>query len=248
MRRTKILAATFVASTAAAVPALASPAQAQVPGLTEAGCSILSGPLCQVLEEVEELLEPLAPVTEPIAEPIVEEVVTPVVKAVEPLLEPLRTPPPAAPQPQPPAPAPAPAPAPEQPATPAPASEAADQATAVSSGGVAPYRTPLAASRIDQLEQQRSVPPVPVGRSLEFTPLGLPSLSVGSDFTAPPLDDAEVAAPADSPFQPVIEAVTAGATSGDEDSKSTVALLAILMLAIATGLLIDQVRRPLPTR
>lgn len=253
MRRTKILAATFVASTAAAVPLLASPAQAQVPGLTETTCSLLSGPLCGVLEEVEDLLEPLAPVTEPIVQPIVDDVVTPVldpvVEAVGPVLDPLRSLPPL-PQVPGPSPAPAPAPGPEAPASPAPGAEEATggEAKAVSSGKAAAYQAPLAATRIDELERNRSVPPVPVGRSLELTPLGLPTLSLGSDFTAPSLDeDLAMPSSSDSPFQPVIEAITAGAT-GVDDWKSTAALLAIVTLAMATGLLIDQARRPLPDR
>ncbi|MFP5255359.1 MAG: hypothetical protein ACLGI8_05845, partial [Acidimicrobiia bacterium] len=224
MRRSKTIAAALVAAGAAALPlgiAVAGAAPAQDP-LTASACGtlgVLTQPVCELVSEVEGLLDPTDPVVEPVVEAVqpVLDGLEPVTEAAAPVTEAVSevAPSPVAPTaPGEPAPAPAPSPTPGPEGSGAPGGSA----TATSSGAPTGFSAPLRTS-VDGFGTSR-VPAVPSGFSLQLSPLGVPTLSIGSDFAAPALD-ADLPLPEAGPFEPVIEAVTAGAASSSDDSKAT---------------------------
>ncbi|HEX4869082.1 MAG TPA: hypothetical protein VFV32_15825 [Acidimicrobiales bacterium] len=233
MRRSKTLAAALlttavVASPVMATSAFAAPAQ-DVTGTT---CSLLS-PLCTVTEAAEQLL---APVTDAIA-PVVETVES-TVPVPAPVAEVI------------PAPAPTPAPAPQpSPAPPASGSSSGSSGsfggttTATSSSSPSGFIGPVSTTRpagpkVGSPVNRFGVPSVPMGSSLSLSPLG--PLSSAPSF-ASPSTGADLSTPALA-SEPVIETVRAAVSSPDE-SKATAVALALSVLALAAGLLIDRARK-----
>lgn len=227
MRRSKTLAAALLTTAVVVTPVLTTSASAApTQDVTGTTCSLLS-PLCTVTETAEQLL---APVTEVVA-PVVE-----VVESTVPVPVPAPTP---APEPEP-APAPAPAPAPSSPPASSPASRGTTTATSSSapSGFIGPVSTTHPAATASP--SRFGVPSVPMGSSLSLSPLGpltsapsFASPASGTDLPVPALDDVS---------EPVIETVRA-ATSSPDESKATAVVLALSVLALAAGLLIDQARK-----
>lgn len=247
MRRSKTFAAALLTTGAAAMPfgALAGAAPAQDP-LSASACGtlgMLSQPVCEVVEEVEALLDPADPVVEPVTEavqpvldavaPVAEAITEPVAEAVAPVVE--AVPAPVAPaSPAQPTPVAGPAPAPAPAGSKAPSSNA----KATSAGSHTGFSAALSSGASGFGRSAAA----PSGFSLQLSPLGVPTLSIGSDFAAPALDS-DLPLPEAGPFEPVIEAVRAGASSSDDSSKATVAILALAALGMAAGMLIDQVRK-----
>jgi hypothetical protein len=256
MRRSKTFAVALLASGAAVLPlgatmAGAAPAQ---DSLTSSACGtlgLLSQPVCEVVEQVEAALDPADPIVEPVTEavqPVVDavepvtEALAPVIEALAPVTDAIAPVAPAAPSAPAPAPAPAPSPAPaERGAAPAPAPSKGSSAKATSFGAPTGFSAPLS-SGVSGLGRHGATPAAPSGFSLQISPLGVPTLSIGSDFAAPALD-ADLPLPEAGPFEPVIEAVRAGASSSSDESKATVAIFALAALGLAAGMLIDQVRK-----
>jgi hypothetical protein len=236
MRRSKTLAAALlttavVASPVMATSAFAAPAQ-DVTGTT---CSLLS-PLCTVTEAAEQLL---APVTDAIA-PVVETVES-TVPVPAPVAEVI------------PAPAPTPAPAPQP--SPAPTASGSSSGSSGSSGSFGGTTTATSSSspsgfigpvsttrpagpKVGSPVNRFGVPSVPMGSSLSLSPLG--PLSSAPSF-ASPSTGADLSTPALA-SEPVIETVRAAVSSPDE-SKATAVALALSVLALAAGLLIDRARK-----
>ena len=247
MRRSKTLAATLFATGAVVLPwgasgALAAPAQDPLAS-TCTSLGILTQPVCEVVEEVEALLAPAEPVTEPVAEAVapVVDAAAPVADALAPVTDAVggAVPAPVAPT-SPTSPTPSPEPAPGSggnggTASPGTRATSSGSPTGFSST-VSSGRPPASAHRFG------SSPSAPSGFSLQLSPLGVPTLSIGSDFAAPALDSDLPLPDAGSAFQPIVEAVRAGTTSSDE-SKATAAVLALAALGVAAGLLVDQARK-----
>ena len=256
MRRSKTFAAALLTAGVTAMPfgSLAGAAPTQDP-VAESACGTLGSlslPLCQLVEEVEALLDPVDPVVEPVTEAVqpVLDTVGRVTDAVQPVLDsvgraagaldealaPVTDAIPAPVAPASPAqrtPVASPAPAPAQSGSKAPSSSA----KATSAGSYTGFSAALSSGASGFGRSAAA----PSGFSLQLSPLGVPTLSIGSDFAAPALDS-DLPLPEVGPFEPVIEAVRAGATSSD-DSKATVAILALAALGMAAGMLIDQVRK-----
>lgn len=239
MRRSKTFAAALLAAGAVTLPlgalAGAAPAQSSPDGSACNDLGMLSQPVCQAVAGIEALLAPTDPVVTPVTEAVqpVLDAAAPVTEAVAPVTEAVA---PAAPAPVAPTPAqPNPAPAPAEGSSAAPAGS---DTQATSAGPSTAFSAVLSSGASGFAGPSRA----PSGFSLELSPLGVPSLSIGSDFAAPALDN-DLPLPTAGPFAPVVEAVTAGASSSSDESKATAAVLALIALALAAGLLIDQVRK-----
>jgi len=247
MRRSKSLAATLLATGAVVLPfgatgALAAPAQDPLAS-TCTSLGILTQPVCEVVEEVEALLAPAQPLTDPVTEAVapVVDAAAPVAEALAPVTDAVggALPAPVAPS-APTSPTPSPTPAPGSGSS---GGTASPGAQATSSGSPTGFSAPVSSGRTTAPSGRfGSVPSAPSGFSLQLSPLGVPTLSIGSDFAAPALG-ADLPLPdAGSAFQPIVEAVRAGTTSAEE-SKATAAVLALAALGVAAGLLIDQARK-----
>lgn len=246
MRRSKTLAATLLATGVTVLPlgatgALAAPAQDPLAG-TCTSLGILTQPVCEVVEEVEALLAPAEPVTEPVTEAVapVVDATAPVTEALAPVTDAVgeALPAPVAPT-SPISPTPSPTPAPGSGGS---GGTASPGTQATSSGSPTGFSGSVSSGRATAPAGRFGSASAPSGFSLQLSPLGVPTLSIGSDFTAPALD-ADLPLPdAGSAFQPIVEAVRAGTTSADE-SKATAAVLALAALGVAAGLLIDQARK-----
>lgn len=143
-----------------------------------------------------------------------------------------------------PAPAPAPEPAPNEPAPSQPASSPSSsggsRSSATSSGNPSGFIGPVSTTNPSGTSRP-PVPGVPRGGSFELAPLGLPEFAFGeAPFEMAALDtDLPVVG---SAADPVLEAVNA-AVGDSGDSKATAVVLAVSMLLLASGLLLDQLRK-----
>ncbi len=214
MRRAAALATSLataaLAATIAAAP-IAGAAPAQVPPPVD--CTTLgplADPACALVEQIESILAPVEGVADQLA-------------PLAPVLDPV-----------------APAPG-DDAAAPTPAPQPSAQATSSSTPTTADLGAEPAASYSASLPRSSSaaIPDLPVGSTLELSPLALPSFGLGG---TPAVSAAEIAA-ADGVVDDVVLPAARAAAELPDGSKATAVVIAFSTLLLAAGLLIDQHRK-----
>jgi hypothetical protein len=219
MRRAAAAVATAILTTSVLVgssPASAAPAED--PAVPVPACGGLEDASCEVVDELLGLLRDAGIDVDPL-----ESTLTELQQLAEEQL------------------APEPAPEPERaPAPPGPSS--GGTATSSSASGPTGFDGALSADGASSRggAAGQSVPVVPVGGALELGPLALPNFS----FTSKPATSADEVAAEAAIADLVAPAVAAALVPEDPDSsRATAVIMALCMLMLASGLLLDQRRK-----
>lgn len=210
---TATIATAALAATIAVAP-IAGAAPAQVPPAVD--CALpgpLADPACALIEQIEGITAP--------ADGAVTDQLAPLAPVLDPVV---------------------PAPSGEGSApAPAPAAQPSAQATSPGSPTAADLGAEPAASYNASLSRSSSpaVPDLPLGSTLELSPLALPSFGLGG---TPAVSAAELAA-TDGVVDDVVLPAARAAAELPDGSKATAVVIALSMVLLAAGLLLDQHRK-----